>query len=255
MTNIINCITSDEIPKNISLTNIMLPNSWILYLYDKSSFTKIANRANFCAKPYHEICEINTVADVIYIIQLMEHQTDVNSPKMNLDQNNYIIMRKGIQPLWEDPKNSNGGTFTINIDHSKGFNLWMNLFICMVGETFCAEMDNINGMTVSYIPKNQDHNSTTTGNESTRHESKSDGSIIGSTYIKIWDGKAGRTDSDFIKILPAGIKKMIQGESLRYTQNNSRQHYGNGDIISRIKNTKYNKKPYGYGGYRSGKLY
>jgi hypothetical protein len=178
----------------------------------------------------------------------MEHQTDENSPKLNLDQNNYIIMRKGIQPLWEDPKNSNGGTFTINIDHSKGFNLWMQLFICMIGETFCAEMDNINGMTVSYIPKNQEHNA----------------AIAGSTYIKIWDGKAGRTENDFIRILPAGIKKMIQGESLRYTQNNSRQHYGNGDIISRIKNTR-NNKSYGgyggyggnggYGGYKSGKLY
>ena len=41
--------------------------------------------------------------------------------------NDYIIMRKGIEPIWEDPKNSNGGTFTVKMAHSKGYDVWSTL--------------------------------------------------------------------------------------------------------------------------------
>nr|AEX62928.1 eukaryotic translation initiation factor 4E-like protein [Moumouvirus Monve] len=61
----------DSIPKDIPLTDIKLPNEWVLYLYDKQLFKKIANRANFQAKPHRALCTITTVNDLIYILKLM----------------------------------------------------------------------------------------------------------------------------------------------------------------------------------------
>ena len=104
--------TSNTIPNDYPLTHINLPNQWVLYLYDKQLFKKMANRPGFNAKPHKEICTITTINDLIYILQLLEVKSNqLSSTKINLDANDYIIMRKGIEPIWEDPKNSNGGTF------------------------------------------------------------------------------------------------------------------------------------------------
>lgn len=61
---------NDNIPKQISLVDIKLPNEWVLYLYDKQLFKKMANRANFQAKPHKALCTISTVNDLIYILKL-----------------------------------------------------------------------------------------------------------------------------------------------------------------------------------------
>ena len=147
----------ESIPLGMPLTNIYLPQPWAFYLYDKQLFKKIANRPNFQAKPHKEICTINTINDLLYILQLMavkpetKNKTNSVNNKINLDVNDYIIMRKGIEPIWEDPKNSNGGTFTIKMAHSKGYDVWSSFIMYMLGETMCDEMQNINGITVSYI--------------------------------------------------------------------------------------------------------
>src|SRR5271169_6773349 len=93
--------TSSTIP----LTDIQLPSEWVLYLYDKQLFKKLASKPNFQAKPYTEVCTLKTVNDLVYILQLMKVKADpkVNigttiNYKINLDMNDYIIMRKGIAP-------------------------------------------------------------------------------------------------------------------------------------------------------------
>ena len=120
-----------DIPIDVSLTNIRLPNEWVLYLYDKQLFKKIANRPNFQAKPHKALCTISTVNDLFYILELMKSScgpkikigTSDTNVKINLDANDYIII-KGIEPIWEDPRNSDGGTFTIKMDHTKGYDVW-----------------------------------------------------------------------------------------------------------------------------------
>ena len=60
------------VPDNMPLTQIHLPNPWVLYLYDKQTFKKMASRPTFQAKPYREICTMRTVNDLVFIMQLME---------------------------------------------------------------------------------------------------------------------------------------------------------------------------------------
>ena len=222
----------ESIPLGMPLTNIYLPQPWVFYLYDKQLFKKIANRPNFQAKPHKEICTINTINDLLYILQLMavkpetKNKTNSVNNKINLDVNDYIIMRKGIEPIWEDPKNSNGGTFTIKMAHSKGYDVWSSFIMYMLGETMCDEMQNINGITVSYISDiNNFHNPNLQTNNSY-------------TYIKIWDAQQDRTREQFVNILPPELLDKIKNESLMYSQNNKKKDYGEKNIISKISNNK-----------------
>lgn len=226
-----------QIPADIPLTNINLPNPWILYLYDKALFKKMANRPNFQAKlPHKEICTITTVNDLIYILQLMEVKIDpkqktdfMASDKINLDSNDYIIMRKGIEPIWEDPKNSNGGTFTIKMNHNRGYDVWSTFIMYMLGETLTREMHNINGITVSYI---SDDYSKFNGNISSASNSY--------TYIKIWDAKPKRDRDQFVNIMPPDLIDKIKTESLKYTANNEKKYYGDENVIRKINNSRRN---------------
>ena len=225
----------DEIPSDMALTNISLPNKWTLYLYEKQLFKKMADRPNFKATPCKELCTIGTVNDLIYILQLMEVKTEpkiklgpITSNKINLDANDYIIMRKGIEPIWEDPKNSNGGTFTIKMNHIRGYDVWSTFVMYMLGETMTYEMDNINGITVSYIPDTN----------CPRGQLSSPGDSY--TYIKIWDGKPNRTKEQFINILPLDLYEKVKNESLMYSQNNKKEDFGKKSIVNKFNSVRRN---------------
>lgn len=234
--------TKNEGNDNTVTLDTKLPNPWVLYLYDKSVFKKMANRPKFQAKPHKELCTLNTVNDLIYILQLMEvknnttmNMTDNN--KINLDANDYIIMRKGIEPIWEDPKNSNGGTFTIKMDHANGYNVWSKFVMYMLGETMTYDMSDINGMTVSYISDSHNFNSNISNGKSY-------------TYIKIWDAKPERTKDQFVNILPIDLFDQIKNESLMYTPNNKKKHYGNDGIINKLSRRNYNNQRGGFNNHR-----
>lgn len=215
------------------LINHALPCQWTLYLYDKQLFKKIANRPNFQAKPHKEICTFSTLNDAIYFLQLMEakcnsnNKIDIVNNKINLDCNDYIIMRKGIEPIWEDPRNSNGGTFTIKLDHAKGFDVWSTFIMYMLGEKLMEDMQNINGITVSYISDSYNFNTQSPNNMSY-------------TYIKIWDGKADRTKEEFVRNLPIDLLDMIKTESLLYSTNNKKRDFNEKNIIGKLMHQKNN---------------
>ena len=228
--------SEENIPMNVPLTNIKLPNQWVLYLYDKQLYKKMASRPNFQGKPHKELCTITTVNDLIYILQLMEVKTEskakiefMNNHKINLDANDYIIMRKGIEPIWEDPKNSNGGTFTIKMNHSKGYDVWSTFIMYMLGETMSYEMHNINGITVSYISDAYNFNNQSSPNTNSY------------TYIKIWDGKTNRNKDQFVNILPMDLLAKIKSESLMYSFNNKKKNFGD-EVI--VKNFNSRGKPH-----------
>ncbi|KAJ3382328.1 hypothetical protein HDU92_004811 [Lobulomyces angularis] len=61
-------------------------------------------------------------------------------PPSNLPlQANYYLFRNGIKPAWEDPKNENGGKWTVTINKSRKDELldssWLNTVLNCIGET------------------------------------------------------------------------------------------------------------------------
>ena len=89
--------------------------------------------------------------------------SDVSSVEEVISLNNSIsesivkftmlfIMRKGITPLWEDPKNRTGGAFSFKVTNKQVHEVWKTLFCAICGETLFVQKeynDHVNGITVS----------------------------------------------------------------------------------------------------------
>jgi len=63
-----------------------------------------------------------------------------------------FIMRTGITPMWEDPKNRTGGCFSYKVSNKHVYEVWKRLFYLLCGETLTinpANSSHINGITIS----------------------------------------------------------------------------------------------------------
>jgi hypothetical protein len=63
-----------------------------------------------------------------------------------------FVMRKGITPMWEDPKNRNGGCFSYKVANKQVVDVWKTLMYALCGETLCVHSKYshlINGITIS----------------------------------------------------------------------------------------------------------
>jgi len=63
-----------------------------------------------------------------------------------------FVMRTGITPMWEDPKNRNGGCFSFKVLNKQVSPVWKSLFYALCGETLSTEPKYspiINGITIS----------------------------------------------------------------------------------------------------------
>ena len=63
-----------------------------------------------------------------------------------------FAMRTGITPMWEDPRNRNGGCFSFKVINKQVYGVWKTLFYSMCGETLCVKPEHnklINGITIS----------------------------------------------------------------------------------------------------------
>jgi hypothetical protein len=63
-----------------------------------------------------------------------------------------FMMRSGIQPMWEDPKNRTGGCFSFKILNKMVYDIWKSLTYALCGETLCLDPKHnnyVNGITIS----------------------------------------------------------------------------------------------------------
>jgi len=63
-----------------------------------------------------------------------------------------FVMRTGITPMWEDPKNRNGGFFSYKVANKFVPDVWRTMFYALCGETLSSNPKYsplINGITVS----------------------------------------------------------------------------------------------------------
>jgi hypothetical protein len=63
-----------------------------------------------------------------------------------------FVMRVGISPMWEDPKNRDGGCFSYKVSNKFVPEVWKNLFYCLCGESLCIKNEHntyVNGITIS----------------------------------------------------------------------------------------------------------
>jgi hypothetical protein len=206
----------EDKPGDVDLTAIPLINVWVLYVYSKSAFKKLSSNSGEDTKPYKEVCKLKTVNDLIYIVKLMGMKSD-SSDISNLDKNDYIVMREGIEPIWEDPKNERGGTFSIKLNHEDGYDLWTQIMFNVFCDSFTTnpeDMKHINGISVSFIMGNNFYQNVRASKPQNY------------TYIKIWDGYPGRTMEEFLSKVHPDILYGINKHSVMYAENKSKRGFG-----------------------------
>jgi hypothetical protein len=208
--------------KDINM-NSLLPSEWIVYLYDKQKCKQVTKKPGSKVEDAQKVvCTLKTVNDLEYFIQLMGVRLEIadnpQGPKINMDCNNIIIMRQGIKPVWEDPKNAEGGTYTAMVPHHKGYYMWSNLLMYIIGETMCDDVYDINGLEVSFHPETNDTSKV---------------SINGCrTCVKVWDGHKGYNAEKFGKLLPKDMQDALNGESIRYSPNREKNSFGSAKVNS-----------------------
>lgn len=123
---------------SISTSDHNLHGKWNLYYHlphdkkwDLNSYKAIIN-------------DLDTVEKIIVINETIS-ETVVKTCML-------FAMRKGITPMWEDPKNRNGGCFSFKVINKYVPSVWKSLLYALCGESLCNDPKYnsiINGITIS----------------------------------------------------------------------------------------------------------
>lgn len=95
-------------------------------------------------KSYKKIYTVETVEETI---ALMETLPDILVKNCML-----FLMRDGINPMWEDSKNRNGGCFSYKVPNKSVYDVWKELSYVVVGDTISSKVSfvsSVNGITIS----------------------------------------------------------------------------------------------------------
>ena len=114
-----------------------LSDEWCLWAH-------LPHDTDWSLTSYKNIYNHNTVEDVICV-------TEALPPKL-VKNCMLFVMRKGITPLWEDPKNRSGGCFSYKVNNKIVYDCWKKLTFGLVGETLSNNkklQKKINGITIS----------------------------------------------------------------------------------------------------------
>ena len=95
-------------------------------------------------KNYKKIYLFSTVEETVAITESL--------PEDLITKCMLFLMRDGILPMWEDPKNRNGGCFSYKVPNKYVCEVWRDLTYVLVGETISSNsafVDNVAGITIS----------------------------------------------------------------------------------------------------------
>ena len=93
---------------------------------------------------YKNVCRFTTIEETIAIMETL--------PEHLIKSCMLFVMRHGVTPMWEDPKNRNGGSFKYKISNKHVVEVWRNLTYALVGENVSQNTSFVNsvaGITVS----------------------------------------------------------------------------------------------------------
>ena len=119
----------------ITSTDYKLKHKWILWFHN-------VNDSNWKIESYDKIADIETYEDLILVLREIQ----------NITSGMFFLMKDGIQPIFEDPCNRNGGYWSFRINKKEAYDYWLKLiyYICVDRLTKEGMNENIiNGISVS----------------------------------------------------------------------------------------------------------
>jgi len=98
--------------------------------------------------------DVNSYTTILGDIQFAEEVLAINNtmPEQVISKCMLFLMRKGIAPMWEDPKNRSGGCFSYRILNKQVADVWRTLLLLTCGESLMINTGfskHVNGITIS----------------------------------------------------------------------------------------------------------
>ena len=112
-------------------------------LFDKwTLWAHLPHDTDWSMKSYIQIFTFQSIEEAIALANIL--------PEKMIKNCMLFIMRNGIHPLWEDPKNREGGCFSLKISNKNVCEVWKQIMYSTVGETISKSKKlYINGCTIS----------------------------------------------------------------------------------------------------------
>jgi hypothetical protein len=129
--------TASETEQNIEFHN--LKSKWNLWAH-------LPQDADWTVKSYKKIYQFKNVEEAIGITESLPDGLVKNCM--------LFIMKDGISPMWEDPKNRNGGCFSYKVSNKNVFEVWRDLTYVLIGESVSSNIPFVNSVTgITISPK------------------------------------------------------------------------------------------------------
>lgn len=119
-----------------------LANEWTFY-HDKYV-------QNATPEEYEE--NLKSVATVTTVQNFWEVYNNIIGPEQLQLRSSLHFMKNGIRPVWEDPRNENGGAWSFKVNKTSTATVWRELLMFLIGEQFeeyVAADDDVFGLSVS----------------------------------------------------------------------------------------------------------
>jgi len=114
-------------------------------LYDKwCLWAHLPHNTDWSLDSYIKITTFSTIEETIALFD--------SFPNMLIKNCMLFLMKDGINPMWEDKKNINGGCFSYKISNKSVVEAWKNLSYTLIGYSLSENKkfeDNITGITIS----------------------------------------------------------------------------------------------------------
>ena len=114
-----------------------LTHKWTLWAH-------LPQENDWSLKGYKQVCSFKTAEEVIGVTELL--------PEGLIKNCMLFVMKDGITPMWEDPKNRQGGCFSYKIANKHVAEVWRDLTYVLAGGSISSNakfVQSVTGITIS----------------------------------------------------------------------------------------------------------
>jgi len=116
-----------------------LSGNWTLWAH-------LPHNTDWSLNSYIKIKTFTSVEETIAVTETL--------PAILVENCMLFLMREGIKPIWEDPKNRNGGCFSYKVSNKSVHKVWKELSYVVVGGTVSKQTSYVNSVTgITISPK------------------------------------------------------------------------------------------------------
>ena len=114
-----------------------LSNNWTLWAH-------LPHNTDWTLQSYIPISTFTNVEETIAVTETL--------PPVLVENCMLFMMKEGVKPIWEDPNNRNGGSFSYKVSNKSVYKVWKDLTYVLVGGTISKQSGFVNcvtGITIS----------------------------------------------------------------------------------------------------------